>query len=108
MAIINALKPLLLNKRITIVWGSWCSDSKLHVPHFYQVLKEIGFPRSEVSLIGVDRDKKAESGSVEHLNIEKVPTFIVFDGDMELGRIVEQPTATLEEDLLQLLTPKAI
>lgn len=104
MTIINALKPLLLNKRITIVWGSWCSDSRLHVPHFYQVLKKTGFPESEVVLLGVDRNKKAESGSVEYLDIEKVPTFIVFDGDRELGRIVEQPKATLEEDLLQLLT----
>ena len=102
--VIEALKPLLRDKQITIVWGDWCGDSLLHVPDFYKILSEAGFPEKEITLIDVDRDKKAITGSIDDLNIVSVPTFIIFDGDSELGRIVESPVETLEEDLLALLT----
>ncbi len=104
VAVIAALKPLLNNKHITIVWGAWCSDSRLQVPHFYKILAGAGFSKNDINLVSVDADKKAETGSIEHLKIEKVPTFIIFEGDKELGRIVEQPDETLEKDLLELLS----
>ena len=103
MAVVKTLKPLLNDKHITIVWGPWCGDSQLHVPRFYKVLKDAGFPEHKITLIEVNRDKKSVTAIVDHLNIERVPTFIIFEADKELGRIVEHPEATLEKDLLELL-----
>jgi thiol-disulfide isomerase/thioredoxin len=103
-AVIQALKPLLTNKHIVIVWGTWCGDSRLHVPHFYKILEAVGFPEMEVTLIDVNQDKKPEVGSVDHLNIERVPTFIIFEADKELGRIVERPKDSLEQDLLEIVS----
>jgi hypothetical protein len=67
------------------------------------VLKDAGFPEQDITLIEVNRDKKAVAGAIDHLNIERVPTFIIFEADKELGRIVEHPEDTLEKDLLELL-----
>ena len=102
-AVTKALKPLLTNIQITIVWGTWCEDSLLHVPHFYKLLKDVGYPEEEITLIEVNRDKKTVAAAIDHLNIERVPTFIIFELDKELGRIVEHPVETLEKDLLELL-----
>lgn len=102
-AVVKALKPLLKDKHIAIVWGAWCGDSRLHVPRFYKVLKDADFREQDITLIEVNRDKKAISGTVDDLNIERVPTFIIFEAGKELGRIVEHPEETLEKDLLELL-----
>ncbi|MEJ5963070.1 thioredoxin family protein [Pedobacter immunditicola] len=102
-AVVQALSPLLKGKHITIVWATWCGDSRRHVPQFTKVLEDAGFPEQEITLIEVNRDKKAIDGTVDHLNIERVPTFIIFEADKELGRIVEHPEETLEKDLLELL-----
>lgn len=103
---IAALKPLLKNKKITIVMGTWCGDSKLQVPHFYKILDGLGVKEKKVTLICVDHSKKAENGLLDNLNILRVPTFIVYEKDHELGRIIESPKVTLEKDLLAILTKK--
>eukprot|EP01133_Synstelium_polycarpum_P010020 gene10020-11694_t len=89
--VIHSLKPLLSDKKITIVLGTWCGDSKLQVPHFYKVLDAAGFAEKNITLICVDGNKKAENGIIDNLNIERVPTFIVFKDGKESGRIVESP-----------------
>jgi len=43
---------------VTIFMGTWCSDSKMHVPAFFRILDEFAFS-GEVQIIGVDRDKNA-------------------------------------------------
>jgi len=45
---------------------------------------------------------------ISALKIERVPTFIVYDGIKELGRIIETPAETLEEDLLMILSAKPL
>ena len=56
----------------------------------------------------VNRDKKNPESDIEYLNIERVPTFIFYktggDGSKkEIGRIIETPVRSLEEDLLDIL-----
>ncbi len=98
------LKKLVKNEKIKIVLGSWCGDSKVNVPNFFKVLDALHFKEKNVEIIAVDGHKKAENGLLEGLNIERVPTFIVYDKNgKELGRIVEHPKATLEADLLEIL-----
>lgn len=103
---IRQLRPLLVNKQVTIVMGTWCSDSRLQVSHFYKVMDEAGVNESAVTLICVDETKRAEDGSTDKLEIRLVPTFIISENDKETGRITESPLNTLENDLIHILNPK--
>jgi len=88
---------------ITIVFGSWCSDSEQQVPHFYKILDQAGYDDSQLKIIAVNRQKKADEVHIEDLQIELVPTFIIYQNGKEIGRIVETPVETLEEDLWQII-----
>jgi hypothetical protein len=39
----------------------------------------------------------------EPLRVERVPTFIFYRGDREIGRIVEKPKADLMGEVLEIL-----
>jgi thiol-disulfide isomerase/thioredoxin len=91
---------------IKIVMGTWCSDSRREVPHFYKLLDEINYPKEKVTLITVNRDKQGLENEVEGLDINFVPTFIFYKNGEEIGRIVEMPYNTLEEDMLEILSSK--
>ncbi len=88
---------------ITIVMGSWCSDSKMQVPHFYKILDYLKYPSDNVNLILVDRKIHAEGNELEGLDISRVPTFIFFKDQKEIGRITEFPKASLEVDMMKIL-----
>ncbi len=92
---------------IKIVLGTWCSDSRREVPRFFRILKESGFPTDDVKLIFVDRTKNAFFIDIEDLEIKLVPTFIVYRDDQEIGRVIETPLLSLEEDLLNILNGRA-
>jgi thiol-disulfide isomerase/thioredoxin len=104
--LLKEIKPLLKGKTITIVMGTWCGDSRFQVPHFYKIADQLSFPEENIRLIAVDGHKKAENGLIDGLNIQKVPTFIVYENGKETGRIIERPAVTLEKDLLTLLSVK--
>ncbi|MCK9617398.1 MAG: thioredoxin family protein [Lentimicrobiaceae bacterium] len=103
-AVLEEIAPLLPEITITIVMGTWCGDSKDQVPRFYKILDALQFDESKVSLICVDRDKKAGFVSLEDMNIQLVPTFIFFRNGKELCRIVETPSESLEKDMLRVLS----
>jgi len=56
-------------------------------------------------MIAVDRSMEIPPGIRTEYGITNVPTFIVRYRGIELGRIVESPKASLEEDLAGLLRP---
>lgn len=93
--------------RIVIVMGDWCSDSKREMPRFYKILDGLGFPQDKVLLILVDENKHDASGLGKQFSIKYVPTFIFLDNNgNQLGRIVETPTKSLEEDWKNILMGK--
>ena len=106
-AMVAELKPLLAKKRIEIFLGSWCGDSKREVPRMLKILQHAGMDTANVSLLFVDNSTKNYKQSPQHeekdKNIHHVPTFIVYDGSKEMGRIIESPKMSLEKDLLTIL-----
>lgn len=94
--------------RIKIVLGSWCSDSQREVPRFYRIMDEAGIPDEKVELLCVNRDKVVPGMDISALIIERVPTFIFYDGIKELGRIIETPAETLEKDFLRIIVNKPL
>jgi thiol-disulfide isomerase/thioredoxin len=105
---INQIKAIDYTYNVTIVMGTWCSDSRRETPRFYKLLDEINFPEEKLTLVNVDRDKNGISFDVSELNIEFVPTFIICKDGVELGRIIESPKNSLEEDFLEIVTSKGI
>lgn len=89
---------------ITIVMGTWCSDSQYEIPNFYKILDYLKYPSEKVRLINVDRNKKGKGNEVDSLDIELVPTIIFYIYGKELGRVVESPEESLEKDMLGILT----
>ena len=91
------------NTDITIVMGTWCSDSRTLVPEFYKILDYLNYPSDKVKLIMVDRDKKGRDDEVADLNIKLVPTIIFYKDGKEEGRIIEAAAETLEKDMVRIL-----
>ncbi|MFK5855914.1 MAG: thioredoxin family protein [Bacteroidota bacterium] len=102
-AYISKLSEKVGDIEITIVLGTWCSDSQREVPRFYKVLNDAGYNDKRIKVIAVDKTKAAIVVDIKDLNIEKVPTFIIYRDDVEIGRIVETPKKSLEKDLWKIV-----
>lgn len=100
---LDSIKSKLENVSITIVMGTWCSDSRKHVPAFLGILDEVKFNPAKLTLICVNRKKEAEGTNAKNLDIKLVPTLIIYKDEHEIGRIVETPQTTLESDLKNIL-----
>ncbi len=103
-----ACKANLHNKSMTIFLGSWCGDSKREVPRMLKILETAGMDTHRVSLVFVDNSTNSYKQSPQHeeqnRNIHHVPTFIIYDGNKEMGRIIESPVISLEKDMQAILT----
>lgn len=99
---VRELLPYSRQLRFVVVMGTWCGDSRKYVPGFYRLMEVLRIPEKRIELIGVNREKHTPA-DMARLHIEYVPTFIVFYKGKELGRIVENPSISLENDLLQML-----
>jgi hypothetical protein len=56
-----------------------------------------------IDIIAVDRKKQASDVDMTPYSIEKVPTFIFYKNGKEVGRIIETPHTTLENDMQLIL-----
>ena len=101
--VMNQIYPLLDGITVTIVMGTWCSDSREQVPRFFRLFNDLEHSFADPLIICVDREKKAGDLSLEGMNIIKVPTFIVYYKGTELGRIIETPKTTMDQDFLDIL-----
>ncbi len=102
---IQRLKPLIGNNlRIDVYLGLWCPDSRNNVPRFIKILDGLGAP-APARYFSVERKQgKDIRYYFEKANVERVPTFIFFRGDQEIGRIVENPQKSLAEDMFAILS----
>jgi hypothetical protein len=92
------------NLRIDIYLGLWCSDSRNNVPPFLKILDAVGVP-VPVRFLNVQRKPvKTIQYFSDKFRVERVPTFIFYRGDAEIGRIVENPKDSLIEDMIAILS----
>ena len=103
---IEQLKPQLKKITIKAFMGTWCGDSQDQIPVFYKILDEVGFKYSNLEMIAVNRSKQTPDNLQEGYNIERVPTFIFYKNGKEIGRFVEYPRETVEEDILKIVSGK--
>jgi hypothetical protein len=100
--LLEPLKNLAQDVQIIVFLGTWCSDSQREVPRLLKIIETIRNPRITVKMLGLDRSKRDPDGVAEAHDIQFVPTFVVLHDDVELGRIVEQPIVSIEQDLAEI------
>jgi len=116
--LVRALSYSRRDVTITCVLGTWCSDSRREVPRFWKLLDLIDVPDLELVMLAVGRTDAPEAavwlddngvapGYRERFAIEFVPTFIVTEDGVEIGRIIETPEISLEADLAAILGVQA-
>lgn len=103
----NFIRPLLTGKSITIFMGTWCGDSRREVPRVLKMLDCCGFPMDNLTMVMVSNKDSLYKKSPQHeeagKNIVRVPTIIIEQKGVEIGRIIEFPVTSLEKDLLSIL-----
>ncbi|MDU0352774.1 thioredoxin [Paraglaciecola aquimarina] len=98
----NAVKSIQ-GKSLVVLFGTWCHDSEREVPRLLKLLEVAAVNLASLSLVAVDRSKQDPAGTHSKFDLKYTPTFILLDGDIELGRVIESPTQSLGEDLAKLL-----
>jgi thiol-disulfide isomerase/thioredoxin len=84
-----------------VYFGYWCDDSKRHVPVFLKILDTLNVPEFKVNFYEVEKKATADQKYyVEDMEVEKVPTFIFYADDFEMGRIVENPKNSILQDMM--------
>ncbi len=101
---IDAFKSKLdAGMRIDVYLGLWCKDSRNNVPAFIKIMK-LAAGSSQVRYFDLARKENKETRFfVEELQVDKVPTFIVFREGREIGRIIENPKVGMMEDLMEIV-----
>jgi thiol-disulfide isomerase/thioredoxin len=102
-AVLSRLKQHLADKKIVVVLGTWCSDSQREFPHLMKVLDANDFPKQNLVIYGIDKEKTVPPDIISRYKITHVPTIILMNKDgSERGTIVEVVKETIEKDLLNL------
>lgn len=103
-ATVESLKPLLENVKIKVFMGTWCGDSQDQTPVLYKILDSTNFNFDDLLLVTVNKDKKTSDSLEIGLDIERVPTFIFYKEEKEIGRFVEYPRESVEADMLKIVS----
>ena len=103
---LEKIKPLLKDKRVVLIMGTWCEDSQREVPGMMKILNQAGFNTAEMEIIAIDEDKRTKEGLEKAYNLAYIPALIFFEGEKEMNRIVEFPINSLEQDILDILSGK--
>lgn len=102
-AAIAPLKKVTEPTEIVVIIGTWCPDCHRETPRFIRIMEEVANPNIKVTYIGVDRAKTDPDGLAAKYKFTRIPTFIVQQQGKEMGRIVERPRVSLEQDLADIL-----
>lgn len=102
-SVLAEIKPLLKDKKVSLIMGTWCEDSQREVPGMIKILTEAGYPTASMEIIAVDEDKTTPGKLEKAFDLFNVPTLIFTAKGKEINRIVEFPINSLEQDILAIL-----
>ncbi len=105
-------KQNLKDISIQVFFGTWCSDSRREVPRLLKLLDQISFNSSHIRLMAVGGSDSLYKQTPQHEEQNKgifhVPVIIVYRNGIELNRINEYPSLSLEKDLLNMVTGQPV
>ena len=88
---------------VFIVVATWCPDTRRDLPRFFKIADRAGWSTASMTFLAVDRSKPDPGGETVRRNVTRAPTFIFLRRGQEVGRVVERPTTTLEQDIAEIL-----
>ncbi|TPW14130.1 MAG: hypothetical protein FD129_1135 [bacterium] len=102
-AAISLIRSVRQPIEIRVFFGTWCSHCKHYLPGFLKTIDMAANPAITVRYIGISEDMSQPEALLTADTVTRTPTFIALSGGREMGRIVEQPKGSIEEDLALLL-----
>ena len=109
-SLIPAIKKAFKGKRMEFFVGTWCGESRADMPGVLKILQAAEVDSSQFKLIFLNNSGTMNRQSPGHeeqgKNIVRVPTYILYKGKKEIGRIIDAPVESFEKDLLKILTGK--
>jgi len=104
--IIEKLKSVNKEIQVEIFMGCWCPDCRQHVSAYFKIMELADNPFISTSYIGIPREREARKELIQGKNIVRIPTFIIYFQNQEIGRIIETPAKSVEEDLIEIIEKK--
>ena len=101
----DSLKKKLPSCELIIFMGTWCEDTQDLLPKLYKTMM-LSRSFTNYKMFALDRNKKSKNNEQDAYKVTMVPTIIVMKNGVELGRIVETPKKSIEEDLLKIVEGK--
>lgn len=102
--VMTTIENNISNYEIVAIMGSWCGDSKREIPKLLKILDETGYDLSNLTMIGVDRNKVSPERLEESYDLDRVPSIIFLQNGIEINRFVEYPRETIEEDIAKIVS----
>jgi thiol-disulfide isomerase/thioredoxin len=102
--LVDQVKKIEKPLEILCYLGTWCGDSREGVPLFMRTVEAANNKNIRVKMFGVDRKKMDPENTAIQYDIQRVPTFIIFQDRQEIGRMIEFPLKeNFVEDLLDIV-----
>ncbi|MCB0834645.1 MAG: thioredoxin family protein [Bacteroidetes bacterium] len=99
----QSLRETIDSCKILIFLGTWCSDTKRHLPVILKVIDFLAGHNVIYELHALDRSKRDSDGLTTKYRVERIPTVIFIKHGSEVGRFVERPKNSVEDDLYGIL-----
>ena len=107
LEILDELQFLLTDVSITVFMGTWCHDSQREVPALLKILDAISFDKNKLRIVALSLNKDTPEQIEAAFAIKRTPTIIFSRNKKEIGRFVEYPQKTLEEDIRAILKDRS-
>jgi thiol-disulfide isomerase/thioredoxin len=88
-ATLSAMEKAKGKVQFVVFGGTWCEDTQFILPKFFKLQEMSGISDEQITLFGVNEDKKCLGHIAEAFGITNVPTIIVMKDNKEVGRVVE-------------------
>jgi hypothetical protein len=103
-----AVTTILHNKAAQIQFlvftATWNDNAQYILPQWFSLMDAAAIRAEQITLLGVDREKKTLYHLAEDMHIHSVPTFIVLKNGKEIGRFSpEGKNSQWEKDLMAVL-----
>jgi thiol-disulfide isomerase/thioredoxin len=93
LELLKRVREHMPQARMVIISASWCPDCRRNVPRMARISQYL--PEWQFEIYPREDEERAKA-----LGIRAIPTFIVYQDNREIGRIVENPAfGSLEADL---------
>lgn len=96
----------LNNRKMVVVFGTWCHDSQREVPRLLNLIdkvrKEHPEVKFELEMIAAAPYQVRDKTLIEKYELTAVPTIMLFDNDQEIGRVVETTKISLAADIVNM------